>query len=48
MADLLGDSAVLLKQDGFGHSSLAEGSSCTVNIINEYFTNGTVSDRLCV
>ena len=46
MADLLGDSAVLLKQDGFGHSSLAEKSSCTVNIINEYFTNGTVSTKL--
>ncbi|KAI4518937.1 hypothetical protein K525DRAFT_287718 [Schizophyllum commune Loenen D] len=42
MADLLGDSAVLLKQDGFGHSSLAEKSSCSVNIINEYFTNGTL------
>ncbi|KAL1718946.1 TAP-like protein-domain-containing protein [Schizophyllum commune] len=42
MAYLLGDSAVLLKQDGFGHSSLAEKSSCTVNIINEYFTNGTL------
>lgn len=42
MADLLGDSAVLLKQDGFGHSSLAEKSSCTIKIINNLFKDGSL------
>ncbi|KAL1759042.1 Alpha/Beta hydrolase protein [Schizophyllum commune] len=42
MADLLGDSAVLLKQDGFGHSSLAEKSTCTINIIKKYFKDGSL------
>ncbi|KAI5889408.1 uncharacterized protein SCHCODRAFT_02634437 [Schizophyllum commune H4-8] len=44
MADLLGDSAVLLEQVGYGHSSLAEQSSCTIGVVAEYFTNGTLPE----
>ncbi|KAL1660733.1 Alpha/Beta hydrolase protein [Schizophyllum commune] len=44
MADLLGDSAVLLEQVGYGHSSLAEQSSCTIGIVAEYFTNGSLPE----
>lgn len=44
MADLLGDSAVLVRQDGLGHTSLAEQSSCTIGIIYKYFTEGSVSN----
>ena len=44
MTQLLGDSAVLVKQDGFGHTSLGEMSSCTYRLINTYLTNGSVSD----
>ncbi|KAI4519163.1 alpha/beta-hydrolase [Schizophyllum commune Loenen D] len=50
MADLLGDSAVLVRQDGLGHTSLAEQSSCTIGIINKYFTEGSLpegDDTVC-
>ncbi|KAL1757020.1 Alpha/Beta hydrolase protein [Schizophyllum commune] len=50
IADLLGDSAVLVRQDGFGHTSLAEQSSCTIGIINKYFTEGSTpegDDTVC-
>lgn len=43
MANLLGDSAVLLQQVGYGHTSLAEQSTCTIGIVAKYFTNGSVS-----
>lgn len=43
IADLLGDSATLIEQDGFGHTSLAEMSTCSRNIVNKYLVNGTVS-----
>ncbi|KAL1725876.1 Alpha/Beta hydrolase protein [Schizophyllum commune] len=44
MADLLGDSAVLLEQVGYGHSSLAEQSTCTIGIVAEYFTDGSLPE----
>ena len=44
MADLLGDSAVLVRQNGFGHASLAEKSSCTIGVVSKYFQNGEASD----
>ncbi|KAL1757021.1 Alpha/Beta hydrolase protein [Schizophyllum commune] len=44
MANLLGDSAVLVKQDGLGHTSLAEKSSCTIDIIHKYFTTGSLPE----
>jgi len=40
VAGLLGDSATLVKQDGLGHVSFAEKSSCTTNIIKNFFVNG--------
>ena len=43
MADFLGDSAVLIKQNGFGHASLAEKSSCTIGVVSRYFQEGEVS-----
>ncbi|KAI5823647.1 hypothetical protein K523DRAFT_421331 [Schizophyllum commune Tattone D] len=50
MIQLLGESAVLVKQDGFGHTSLGEMSSCTYGLINTYLTNGSLpenNDTLC-
>ncbi|KAL1709294.1 Alpha/Beta hydrolase protein [Schizophyllum commune] len=50
MADLLGDSAVLIKQNGFGHASLAEKSSCTIGLVSRYFQEGklpTGDDTVC-
>ena len=40
VAGYLGNSATLVEQDGFGHSSLAQKSSCTQNIITNFFVNG--------
>jgi len=40
VAGLLGDSATLVKQDGLGHASFAQKSSCTTNIIKNFFVNG--------
>jgi hypothetical protein len=36
----LGNSATLVEQDGFGHLSLAQKSTCTQNIISNFFING--------
>ncbi|KAL1675321.1 Alpha/Beta hydrolase protein [Schizophyllum commune] len=50
MADLLGDCAVLIKQNGFGHASLAEKSSCTIGVVSRYFQEGelpTGDDTVC-
>jgi hypothetical protein len=41
-ANELGDNAFLVEQLGFGHSSLAQTSSCTLNIVSNYFVNSTV------
>ena len=40
VAGYLGDSATLVEQDGFGHLSLAQKSTCTQNIISNFFING--------
>ncbi|KAI5899331.1 uncharacterized protein SCHCODRAFT_02682358 [Schizophyllum commune H4-8] len=42
MVDLLGDSAALLTQDLFGHAFFAEQSTCTTNIVRNYFKDGSL------
>ena len=41
-ANLLGDNAFLVEQLGFGHTSLAQSSSCTSSIMANYLLNSTV------
>ena len=41
-ATLLGDDSFLVEQLGFGHTSLAQVSSCTVGVVANYFENSTV------
>jgi predicted esterase len=43
VADLLGDSAILIEQDDFGHTSLVLMSKCTVTAMHAYWVQGTVS-----
>jgi hypothetical protein len=43
VAEALGDSAVLLEQEGYGHTSFALPSVCTRAVVVDYFTNGKVS-----
>ncbi|CAE6449331.1 hypothetical protein ACGC1H_000201 [Rhizoctonia solani] len=40
VADGLGDSAVLLKHNGYGHTSLYMHSNCTVTATSKYFVTG--------
>ncbi|CAE6498727.1 unnamed protein product, partial [Rhizoctonia solani] len=40
VADALGDSAVLLKHNGYGHTSLYMHSNCTVAATSNYFISG--------
>lgn len=40
VAGWLGDSATLVEQDGYGHLSVAQKSTCTQNIISNFFING--------
>ncbi|CAE6414083.1 unnamed protein product [Rhizoctonia solani] len=40
VADALGNSAVLLKHNGYGHTSLYMHSNCTVAATSKYFTTG--------
>lgn len=50
VAGWLGDSATLVEQDGFGHLSLAQKSTCTQNIISNFFSTGahpTGDDTIC-
>uniref|UniRef100_D8Q7J3 Peptidase S33 tripeptidyl aminopeptidase-like C-terminal domain-containing protein n=1 Tax=Schizophyllum commune (strain H4-8 / FGSC 9210) TaxID=578458 RepID=D8Q7J3_SCHCM len=42
VASILGDKAVLVTQNGFGHTSLAEKSTCTINAIKQYFADGSL------
>ncbi|KDN48830.1 hypothetical protein RSAG8_02817, partial [Rhizoctonia solani AG-8 WAC10335] len=37
VADALGDSAALIQQDDYGHTSLAMHSSCTISALQNYF-----------
>jgi hypothetical protein len=49
VAEMLGLSAILVEQDGFGHTSTAEHSDCTTSIIQKFFTEGVypIQDDLC-
>ncbi|RPD70247.1 alpha/beta-hydrolase [Lentinus tigrinus ALCF2SS1-7] len=49
VARLLGTSAVLVRQNGFGHTTNSEPSSCLKEISIAYFTNGTLpaNNTLC-
>ncbi|RPD63522.1 alpha/beta-hydrolase [Lentinus tigrinus ALCF2SS1-6] len=49
VARLLGTSAVLVRQNGFGHTTNSEPSSCLKDISIAYFTNGTLpaNNTLC-
>jgi hypothetical protein len=40
VAGWLDKSATLVEQDGYGHLSLAQKSTCTQNIISNFFING--------
>ena len=42
--EYLGDNAILIEQNGLGHTSLAQTSDCTQSAVLDYFVNGTVSD----
>lgn len=42
-ANMFGDNAFLLEQLGFGHSTLAQVSACTVGVVNNYFAKSEVS-----
>ena len=41
-ANMLGDNAFLLEQLGFGHSTLAQTSACTIGVVANYFGNSEV------
>ncbi|QRV81714.1 Abhydrolase domain-containing protein [Ceratobasidium sp. AG-Ba] len=49
VADALGDSAILVEQDDYGHTSLAMHSSCTLSILTNYFLDNTLpsADQFC-
>ena len=40
LAGWLGDSATLVEQDGYGHTTIVQKSACTQNIISNFFING--------
>ncbi|GAB1526823.1 hypothetical protein RhiTH_009995 [Rhizoctonia solani] len=49
VADALGDSAILIEQDDYGHSSLAMHSTCTITALQDYFMSNKLpsQDKLC-
>jgi hypothetical protein len=50
VAGWLGDSATLVEQDGLGHASFAQKSTCTTNIVKNFFVDGVRpegDDTLC-
>ncbi|QRV92028.1 Abhydrolase domain-containing protein [Ceratobasidium sp. AG-Ba] len=49
VADALGDSAILVEQDDYGHASLAMHSDCTFKILSSYFLEGQLpsTDQFC-
>ncbi|CCO33747.1 Putative hydrolase Mb2247c OS=Mycobacterium bovis (strain ATCC BAA-935 / AF2122/97) GN=Mb2247c PE=3 SV=1 [Rhizoctonia solani AG-1 IB] len=49
VADALGDSAILIEQDDYGHLSLAMHSTCTISALQNYFVNNKLpsQDKLC-
>ncbi|KAI0769264.1 alpha/beta-hydrolase [Trametes elegans] len=44
VVDHLGDSAVLVQQNGFGHTSISVPSTCTNTLILDFFVNGTIPE----
>ncbi|KAM5533232.1 hypothetical protein V8D89_013097 [Ganoderma adspersum] len=42
MAEVLGDQAALVKQNGFGHTTIYQSSACVTDIITAYFNDGTL------
>ncbi|KAI8992877.1 alpha/beta-hydrolase [Trametes punicea] len=49
IAEVLGNQAALVRQNGFGHTSIYQYSTCTANIIQAYLANGTLpSDQLTI
>ncbi|KAI0744279.1 alpha/beta-hydrolase [Daedaleopsis nitida] len=42
MAEVMGDQAALVRQDGFGHTSIYQSSACVTDIITAYFEDGTL------
>ncbi|KAH7341643.1 TAP-like protein-domain-containing protein [Rhizoctonia solani] len=49
VADALGDSAILIQQDDYGHTSLSMHSDCTMSALQDYFLNNKLpsQDILC-
>ncbi|KAG8740391.1 hypothetical protein FRC11_000286, partial [Ceratobasidium sp. 423] len=49
VADALGDSAILIQQDDYGHTSLAMHSNCTISALQDYFLDNKLpsQDILC-
>ncbi|QRV77216.1 Abhydrolase domain-containing protein [Ceratobasidium sp. AG-Ba] len=49
VADALGDSAILVEQDDYGHLSLAMHSDCTMKILGNYFLHNRLpsTDQFC-
>ncbi|CAE6461451.1 unnamed protein product [Rhizoctonia solani] len=49
VADALGDSAILIQQDDYGHTSLAMHSDCTISALQDYFVDNKLpsQDILC-
>ncbi|CAE6465868.1 unnamed protein product [Rhizoctonia solani] len=49
VADALGDSAILIQQDDYGHTSLAMHSKCTISALQDYFLDNKLpsQDILC-
>ncbi|KAG9092827.1 hypothetical protein FS749_015411 [Ceratobasidium sp. UAMH 11750] len=49
VADALGESAILVEQDDYGHASLAMHSDCTFKILENYFLNNQLptTDQFC-
>lgn len=49
VADALGESAILIEQDDYGHLSLAMRSNCTMSAIQDYLLNKKLphSDKFC-
>ncbi|CAE6452473.1 unnamed protein product [Rhizoctonia solani] len=49
VADALGDSAILIEQDDYGHLSLNMHSTCTISALQDYFLNNKLpsQDKFC-
>ncbi|KAF8319324.1 hypothetical protein DL93DRAFT_2132371, partial [Clavulina sp. PMI_390] len=41
VASMLGNSSAFLLRDGYGHTSTGEPSTCTSEVVSQYFVNGT-------